>query len=177
MIQELKKMSKTIEDFRNFLKPNRNFELTILNHLVKRALGYFEQKLHIESIKVETDIPENIELFCLKNLLEQVIINIIKNAIDEFSEKKIDNATIKIGAKSDEFYTIISVSDNAGGIEADVIKKIFDPYFSTKSEQGTGLGLYMSKLIIEDQLEGKIEVENRGEGARFIITIPHREVS
>jgi signal transduction histidine kinase len=102
----------------------------------------------------------------------QVIINIIKNAQDVILEKKLENGTIWLNAYEENAFFVITIEDNAGGIPESIITKIFDPYFSTKSERnGTGLGLYMSKTIIEEHCHGALYVENTPNGAKFTIKI------
>jgi signal transduction histidine kinase len=103
----------------------------------------------------------------------QVLINLLKNAKEAMDKKNIDKKKIFITTESSEDSASISICDNAGGIKDEIIEKIFDPYFSTKSDKnGTGLGLYMSKTIVEKHLEGKIEVYNKDEGVCFVITLP-----
>jgi len=102
----------------------------------------------------------------------QVLINIIKNAQDAILEKKLEHGTIWLNAYEQNDLFILEVEDNAGGIPEGVIAKIFDPYFSTKTEKnGTGLGLYMSKTIIEEHCHGSLQVHNTDNGAKFIIKI------
>ena len=99
-------------------------------------------------------------------------MNIINNAKDALMEKDIIDKKITINLLVEEARLIINISDNAGGIAEDIINKIFDPYFSTKeNKNGTGLGLYMTKLIIDDHLGGKIIVSNLDEGANFMISL------
>ena len=98
----------------------------------------------------------------------QVILNIIKNSQDNFRERRIKNPKITIKVENNQ----VLFCDNGGGISENIIEKIFDPYFSTKNEKnGTGLGLYMSKIIVEDHHKGKLEVKNREEGVCFTIIL------
>lgn len=104
--------------------------------------------------------------------LLQVFINIIKNAKEVLVEKEV-NRLISIKTFEDDQFAVIQICDNGGGIEDSIKEKIFEPYFSTKSEKtGTGLGLYMSKTIVEKHLEGLLEVENTEDGACFLIKLP-----
>jgi signal transduction histidine kinase len=105
----------------------------------------------------------------------QVIINIIKNAIDEFKSKHIENPTISIDIELLNNVYTISVQDNAGGIPPQILDTIFEPYVSTKGKNGTGLGMYMSKLLVESHLGGTINVVNKDGGALFILKLPINE--
>jgi len=106
------------------------------------------------------------------NELKQVILNLIKNAEDAVLEREIEDTYIKITTYSDGDKEVLEVSDNAGGISEDVLGKIFDPYFSTKLDKnGTGLGLYMSKTIVEDHCDGELSVSNSEDGAVFKVVI------
>jgi signal transduction histidine kinase len=103
----------------------------------------------------------------------QVILNILSNARDAIKEKQIKEGIVEVELSATDDAIIISIGDNAGGIPEDVLPKIFDPYFSTKNKtQGTGIGLYMSKTIIEKHFEGKLEAYNEEKGAVFTITLP-----
>jgi signal transduction histidine kinase len=108
-------------------------------------------------------------MFGYPNELGQAILNIINNAKDALIEKNVEDKTISVSLSQNENHPTLTISDNAGGIPAGIIDKIFDPYFSTKEKSGTGLGLYMTKLIIEDHMKGKINVTNNMEGAVFTL--------
>jgi C4-dicarboxylate-specific signal transduction histidine kinase len=104
--------------------------------------------------------------------VQQVVLNLLKNAEDILLEKKIDKPVIKIKIYEKLGKNIIKISDNATGIPADVIDKIFDPYFTTKDKKnGTGLGLYMSKRIIENRCGGTLIVDSNSSGAKFKIVL------
>ena len=104
--------------------------------------------------------------------MTQVFLNIIKNSEDNFLEKNIQNAKIEISTKTENSHYVISISDNGGGVQENILPKIFDPYFSTKTEKnGTGLGLYMSKIIVEEHNGGTLNVYNRSDGLVFEITL------
>jgi len=117
---------------------------------------------------VNTKIGEQKELMMHDNELMQVVLNILNNAKENFNDKKIDQRVIEIEIQNRS----LSICDNGGGIPTEVLPKIFDPYFSTKHEKnGTGLGLYMSKIIVEDHHNGSIICENLNDGCCFTITI------
>jgi C4-dicarboxylate-specific signal transduction histidine kinase len=126
-------------------------------------------QLKDHNIKIITDLkPAKIVGF--KNEFKQVILNLISNAKDALIKNKIKNPFIKINAYESDNEVIVTVEDNGGGIDQNILEKIFEPYFTTKEEQGTGLGLYMSNEIIK-RMGGKIEVENTKDGAKFIIRL------
>jgi len=107
-----------------------------------------------------------------KNEIVQVFLNIIKNAEDAFCDE-ITSPCLRLQTKEYDSYVEVQIADNAGGIDPAILKKIFEPYFTTKGKQhGTGLGLYMSKTIIQEHSSGSIEVKNVDEGAVFIMKFP-----
>ena len=182
-----KSMSQTIEVFSNFFNPNKvhqNFHLTIA---VDDAIRMLRDDLESEGIEIETYF-EDIYVKGISNELTQVVVNLLLNAKDAFIQqnktkipsiykiiKKINIRVSKsyIGTKS---YALIIVEDSAGGIPSKDIDKIFEPYFSTKhASVGTGIGLFISNLIIQKSLHGTIEVINSIKGAKFTITIPLKE--
>jgi signal transduction histidine kinase len=167
-------MSKTIQDFTEFLKPSEIREKlkigTIfyqLMSLVKSDIQQYEINFTI-NFKLDKDLI--IELNSSK--FTQVIINIIKNAIDEFKSKHIQNPIISIDVELINSVYIISIQDNAGGIPSQILDTIFEPYVSTKGKNGTGLGMYMSKLLVESHLGGTIDVINQNGGALFRLQLP-----
>jgi len=164
-------LSQTIDDFRNFFKPEKFKEYCLINHLTDKALQIIEIPMQNNNITIKTklDSVQSVKLF--KNEITQVILNILKNSEDNFMEKKVSGGEILIYTYDQEKSIILEISDNGGGIKEEIIEKIFDPYFSTKKEKnGTGLGLHMSKVIIEEHNHGKLKVENRDKGVCFIIT-------
>ncbi len=161
-------LSTTIDDFRDFFKSNKLKSETDFNKLVKGVLSIVESSIRSNGVKIVTNIRTDARFITYENELKQVLLNIIKNAEDALMENNKENPEITIEA----YDNVLSISDNAGGIPEDIIDKIFDPYFSTKTKKdGTGLGLYMSKIIIEDHCDGKLSVENDEVGAKFKITL------
>ncbi len=169
-------MSITIEDFTNFfnpLKQKRNFE--IKNAIIK-SLTILKKMIEQQDIKIKVDVPIKYKVLGVSNELSQVIINLIQNAKDAFIQNNIQNKEIFITLKeeqsSNKKYALLEIKDNAGGIKDENIEKIFEPYFTTKHKsQGTGLGLFMSKMIVEKSLEGEISHKNLDNGSVFTITI------
>ncbi|MGA9045046.1 sensor histidine kinase [Sulfuricurvum sp.] len=171
--EHLQYMSKTIDDFRNYYKTDKTKELEDVASLVQDALRLSEVFLKYAKIKIRLDLRPTTQVVLAKNEMIQVLMNLIKNAHDALVEQKIANGTISIGVEEIEHHIHIFVEDNAGGIDPYLIAKIFDIYFTTKDpEKGSGLGLHMSKSIIEESFGGTISVQNIPGGARFIIIIP-----
>lgn len=124
------------------------------------------------NIKLDIIIQKNPELIGYKNDYSQVLINIINNAKDVLVQRKIENPYIKISIFEENGNIITTVEDNAGGIKVNPIEKIFDPFFTYEKIGGSGIGLFMSKLIIENNMNGKLSVKNSSDGAFFKIIIP-----
>lgn len=163
-------MSKTIDDFRNFFNPNSIKEEFFIKTSVENAIKIVKSTLDFHHIELLVDIDESLKIIGFKNEYSQAVMNIISNAKDVLIDKKIQNPQIKIYIeKIDKI--ILCIEDNAGGINENIIDKIFDPYFTTKYEYGTGIGLYMTKLIIEDKMNGTISAQNVSDGAKFFIEI------
>ncbi len=170
-------LTHTIDDFRNFFKPNKQKENVTLEQLLLRTLDIIGNALEINGIRVHLDVQMTEPLCTYANEVTQVILNILKNAEDVIKERcpKEPSIWIRINAHKNGWQSI-SIEDNAGGIPRKVMPKIFEPYFSTKSEKnGSGLGLYMSKIIIEEHCEGTITASNTQEGACFVIRLKGAE--
>ena len=165
-------LSQTIDDFREFFKPNKEKVEVNYTQLVKSVLDIIQVSIKNKNIKLKQELNCEDKFFTHPNEIKQVLLNLIKNAEDVLLEKEIKNPCIKIKSFKEKNKLILEVSDNAGGIPKDIIDKIFDPYFSTKTKKdGTGLGLYMSKTIIEEHCGGKLNVKNDDFGAVFTIVL------
>lgn len=165
-------LSSTIDDFRNFFRPNKIKEKVSLTLPIKRALQIVEASMKHKSIDIITNykIDDAIEMY--QNEIMQVVLNLLKNSEDNFIEKNIKNRQITISTMKENNNFIIAIKDNGGGIKEDILPNIFDPYFSTKDEKnGTGLGLYMSKTIVEEHNDGKLESSNCQDGVEFRIIL------
>jgi len=168
----IKHLSSTIDDFRDFFKPKKEKQKTNFDILVESALLIVKPSLDDKKIKVVTELNSHNTFVSYANELKQVILNLIKNAEDALADKNIQEPLIVLKSYEKEHKYILEVMDNAGGIPEDIAAKIFDPYFSTKMKKdGTGLGLYMSKIIVEDHCKGKLEVKNHKDGALFRIIL------
>ena len=166
-------LSSTIDDFRDFFKVTKEMELTTVDEVVNVTLKLVKEYVENKKIVIKTDLQCSEKFNSYPNELKQVLINLLKNAEDALLEKKVKNAAIYIKSYSDETHNYFEVCDNAGGIDDNVIDDIFRAYFTTKEEdKGTGLGLYMSKRIIEEHCGGELSVQNIDEGACFCVSLP-----
>ena len=169
---QIEYMSQTIDDFRNFFKHDRDQISVNINTLINDVEALLGPLLIRKKITIERDIDPDTEVLVYPNELKQVLINLINNAREAIEQHRGDKRVIYIGCQNDEKYCTISVEDTGGGIPSKIIDKIFDPYFTTKFEsQGTGIGLYMAKTIIEKHFLGKLSVYNTSRGACFEIRL------
>ena len=165
-------MSNTIDDFRNFYKPDKVKEEFLVSISCKNAINIIDATLKNCDISLNVNIKDDKKIFGYPTEFAQVVLNILSNAKDILMEKKIKNPRIDINIDSKGILSIITIKDNAGGIHEKNLELIFDPYFSTKdTSKGTGLGLYISKLIIERNMGGELSVYNDEEGAVFKIVV------
>ncbi len=165
-------LSQTINDFRDFFKKDKIETQTNFTETVESSLKIVETAIQNKDINIIKEFTCKDNFLSYPHELKQVTLNIIKNGEDILIEKNIENPYIKIKTFKEKDSIVLEISDNAGGIPDDIIGKIFDPYFSTKTKQdGTGLGLYMSKTIIEEHCGGKLSVSNNQDGAVFKIEI------
>ena len=167
-------LSNTINDFRSFFKVDKQRVFTNLEDIVDNTLKIIKPILSNNHIQIDTIFESHSTIYSLENEIKQVVLNILKNAEDAFIERKIKSKKIKIKTFDKDDYAYLEISDNAGGIKPHHINKIFDSYFTTKSStNGTGLGLCMSKTIIEDNCKGVLFAENnKNNGATFTIKLP-----
>ena len=169
----IKQMSDTINDFKNFFVIDKEFIYCATSEIIEQVDAIIGTTLKENEIKFEIVYIDDITISCLKNELSQVVLNIVSNAMDEILSKELKNGKIKITISQSQLNVSINIADNAGGIPDNVIDKVFEPYFTTKTEgKGTGIGLYMSKTIIETNMNGKLEAHNTADGALFTITLP-----
>jgi signal transduction histidine kinase len=169
----LRHMSQTVDDFRNFFRPDKEMVRFRVREVVARALALVEESFKASGIGVRIDAQSDPEVWGHPNEYAQVLVNILLNARDAFlgqGEERSQKITIAISEP--EGRSLVTVSDTAGGIPEEILPKIFDPYFTTKGpEQGTGLGLYMSKMIIDKNMNGSLTVRNAEQGAEFSIHV------
>jgi two-component system NtrC family sensor kinase len=170
------KMSSTIDDFRNFFKPNKNTEPFNILLVARSTAELLDAQLKNHNIHIRIDCPGDIEIVGLEGEFSQVLLNLINNAKDILVERKPRYPEIRISIQQiSEGAVQIVVKDNGGGIPESIFDKIYDPYFTTKEEgRGTGIGLYMSKIIIENNMSGSLRAYNDAEGANFVIQLNNR---
>ncbi|WP_331775493.1 cache domain-containing protein [Sulfurospirillum sp. 1612] len=166
-------MSNTIDDFRNFFNPQRDKKHFSIKNSLENVLKIIGKTIQNQKIELAITIKEDAQILGYQNEFEQVLLNILSNAKDALSESDVENKAVEITINKMEDQATINIDDNGPGIKTRPIEKIFEPYFSTKwNANGTGIGLYMSKMIIEKNMRGKLLATNRDMGARFTIVIP-----
>ena len=165
-------LSKTIDDFRGFFSPNKKKTHTTYDDIIHSVLGIMDISLKNKNITLIQELSCHHTLYTYPGEIKQVILNLISNAKEAFEGSAIDNPTITIRTYAKNEQCHLEVIDNAGGISPKIISQIFEPYFSTKqAKDGTGLGLYMSKVIIEEHCDGALNVKNTQEGSLFSIVL------
>ena len=164
-------MSQTINDFRNLFKSEKEIEKFELIYMINNILTFMDEILINITIHIEINKP--IYLKSHQNELSQVILTTLQNSVEAFEDKNIKNKEIKIHLYEVSSNIYIDIIDNAGGIEDKILHKIFEPYFSTKkSRSGTGLGLYIAKIIMNSSLDGEINASNTQDGVKFTVITP-----
>jgi len=170
-------LSTTIDDFKNFFRPDIQTDSVNIKKLIVDSCMIIDSSIKSNSIVLDIDISEEIIITTKKNDVTQIILNLVKNSMDAYKESSIDDKKIEIRVNESTKFIEIIVKDYAGGIPSDIIEKVFDPYFSTKDKKnGTGLGLYMSKMIVEDHLSGELSVRVEDISTIFTIKLMKEEI-
>jgi C4-dicarboxylate-specific signal transduction histidine kinase/ABC-type amino acid transport substrate-binding protein len=165
-------MSQTINVFRDFYRPEKEKKNFSIKESIDRALSFIAPSLRIHSIEVELDVDTGLSAFGYPKEYAQVLLNILVNARDVFKAREIEQPKMTISAFEENNKAAVTITDNAGGIPESIIEKVFDLYFTTnESNGGSGIGLYMSKNIIEKSMGGALNVMNTDNGAQFRIEI------
>lgn len=172
--ESLDNLSKLIDNFSKYFKPDREKILISPKELILRAIDIIEPILESESIELNISCLKSCEfkVDIYPNELIQVIVNICKNSIDSFRKREIRDRVISIDGEVINMNFHLTIKDSAGGVESDFIDKIFEPYFSTKGKQFYGVGLFMSKELIEKHMQGSIQAKNIENGLEVKIVIP-----
>lgn len=169
-MQVIRHMSQTIDDFRFFFRPDKERVEFRAAQTIEKVLSIIGGSLKEHQIDVEVKTEEDPVINGFPNEYSQVLLNILLNARDVFVERGTDEPRIRVRLVKEGKKAVVTVEDNAGGIPAEILDKIFDPYFTTKGpDKGTGVGLYMSKVIIEKNMGGSLSARNGEEGAQFRI--------
>lgn len=170
--KEAKLLSTTIEDLQHFLSPKLSLEKFVLEDFIKNIVTTFTKEIE-EKIDVKIDIKENIKINSYKNEFKTVLLNILINAKEAIIRNNILHGIININTYIENDHLFLEIKDNGGGMDSEVLPKIFEPYYSTKDKKhGVGLSLYTSKLIVNIHLHGQISALNTKDGALFKISIP-----
>ncbi|QWV95687.1 PAS domain S-box protein [Geomonas oryzisoli] len=171
-MQVINYMSQTIDGFRNFFGPEKEQQKFLAAAALEQTLSILQAAFAAARIEFDVSADPEAEIFGSPNEYSQVLVNILMNAKDALAERKVAQPKITVRLHRENGKTVLSIEDNAGGIPADIIDKVFDPYFTTKGpDKGTGIGLFMSKTIVEKNMKGSLTVCNTDLGARFCIEV------
>lgn len=176
LLDQIDQMSETIDSFRNFFKPEKQMKEFNLQDVLSHILKISTLEIQRNDIKFTYYKNSEVKLYGYPNELGQALLNIINNAKDQLIDCSCEEKQIILNVEEQDKSVLIEISDTAGGIKESDLEKIFEPYFSTKgAKNGTGLGLYITKMIIEDHMHGKISVRNTQKGALFCIKLDKSE--
>lgn len=171
--EQVQYLSKTIDDFRNFFHSDKEVEVVQIIDVAKESISMMESMLRSHNIKIEINNNSTTQIELYSRELLQVFINILKNAKEAVVTDKIPNPLVRIDITEDDTSIKIAIFNTGNTISEDILRQLFDPYFSTKDEKnGTGLGLYITKTIVEKHLLGTIKVMNLDNGVCFYINLP-----
>jgi two-component system sensor histidine kinase/response regulator len=177
IMSQVKFMADSIDDLRNFFRTDKQAQNYKLKHAIDKVLQIIGVSIKSNQIDIKIHLENNdLEILGYESELQQVLINLLSNAKDAINDKKIKNGLIQIRTYEKDNSVYIEVEDNAGGVDTKIIDKIFESYFTTKGQKGTGIGLNLAKMIIEDSMGGNISVKNGNDGAIFKIRINHSTV-
>lgn len=175
---QIKYMSQTLSDFRNFLKPSTKKRLFSIRKSFEEIFEIIGKQIFYSNINIHFNHnykEKELLIYGYENEFKQVLLNLINNAKNKIVEKNPNHkSNITINITNCEQYTTIEIADDGGNIDLNIIDKIFEPYFTTKKD-GTGFGLYMAKVIIEDKMQGIISVQNKDKNVIFTLKLPHNE--
>ncbi|MDO8927030.1 MAG: HAMP domain-containing sensor histidine kinase [Sideroxyarcus sp.] len=167
----IERMSTTIDDFRDFFRPDREKSSFDVATSIRDAVFIIEASLKSNHIELTLDAPPGLTASGFPGQYGQAVLNLLVNAKEAILEHRQSGGRIRVVLEQKDGFAVLGVEDNGGGIPANILQQLFDPYFTTK-DQGTGIGLYMAKMIIERNMEGTISATNIEDGARFILSIP-----
>ncbi|MFT7859789.1 MAG: ABC transporter substrate-binding protein [Sulfurimonas sp.] len=163
-------LSETVDDFKTYFCKGKEPEVIDLEELINKSINLLRPRL--KEVELNIDIYHSIKIMTFENELMQVLLNILNNTVDAYEECTNCKRTLRISLQQHKEVVYITVEDNAGGIPAEHLDKLFEPYFSTKGKNGTGLGLYMSQMIVEKHFGGSIDVQSGDGKSIFTIKLP-----
>ncbi|MBN2897115.1 MAG: HAMP domain-containing histidine kinase [Campylobacterales bacterium] len=172
---QLRYMSQTIEDFRTFFKPDKESEAFDVAQECHRAYKIIQAVLNEHGIDLQRFSKPHMIAWGYPSAFAQVVLNILSNAKDVLIERKVAQPRIEIHIEREEGWIVCTISENGGGIDEAVLERIFEPYFTTKAQNGTGIGLYIAQEIIHKHMRGSLSAYNTPSGAAFKIMIPQGE--
>lgn len=172
----IEKMSATIDDFRDFFRPDREKTSFDMAEAVREAVFIVMAALKNNRIEISVDVPPGLTATGFPSQYAQAVLNLLINAKEAILGGEVADGQIRVALRKEGEEAVLTVDDNGGGIAQEVLPRLFDPYFTTK-DQGSGIGLYMAKMIIERNMEGKISAANIENGARFTLSIPLEKAS
>ena len=173
-------LSATVDEFRDYIKDSHEEKEILIQERVRMAIKIIEPSFIMDNIEIIEDYMEDEAIYfrLISGELLQVLILILNNTKDAFSENNIVNKWFKYSVRKKETKFIIELEDNAGGIEVEIMDKIFNPYFTTKHQnQGTGMGLYNCYNIVTKHLHGKLYATNTLHGVKFTIELPYNKLT
>lgn len=166
--KQIHHMRDTIDGFLSFFKPDKEKKVFSIENALEKCLELVHTHIDKNKTKLVKNIQSDFNLKGVEMEITQVVMNLITNSLQAFNEREIEERQIKISTLRHNDKNYLIIEDNAGGIKEKDLEKIFDPYFTTKSD-GTGIGLYMVKLVINNSFQGKLSLENSDKGVKFIM--------
>jgi len=164
-------LSDTVDDFQTFFHPKKEKGVIEIHELLQKAVNFATPRTKEHKIEITVNKYIEIEVVTYVNELVQIMLNILNNAIDALESAKKDSPKIIIYVELKGEYIYISIVDNANGIPDEILDNVFDPYFSTKGKNGTGLGLYMSQMLAQKQFDGEITFTSSSLGTHFLVKV------
>jgi|GEM_PF-1714593 len=165
-------MSSTMDDFKNFFSPSKNKTIFSPALTIQSILSMFGKQYEYDNIVFEVNESDKLVVIGKENELKQVLLNLFNNAKDAFCTNNIKDRKIEVTIKKEDASVVMLIKDNAGGIADNILNKVFEQHYTTKGDNGSGIGLYICKKIIEESFSGKINVKNTGNGVVFSIELP-----
>ena len=171
--QYIHKMSTTIDDFRNFFSPTKEKEWFVVSDAIGESIKFVQDSFDDGDVAlIDKTQDKATQIYSYKNELMQVLMILLNNSRDAVISKKVENPQVVVNFLQEGSELKICIEDNGGGIPEDILDRVFEPYFTTKfKSDGTGVGLYMSKMIVEDSIGGKLVLENYNDGVLASLTI------